>query len=335
MALRSRGSIPQDLVAAKRQAIARFLPAPGTSTRRVVHRVSAHPQRNVVGVGVGAKIVKGKTTDRPSVRLYVARKLSKGLLSPALTLPAEIDGVDTDVVELGRLQAQGLSARLRKRPAKPGCSIGFALAGANADLLMAGTFGAVVSRDGSKFILSNNHVLACENELPIGTPIFQPGLLDHGDPGMDAIAKLSHFIPLSVSQPNAVDCAIAEILDPALIQATLMAKVGKLASSETIDAAERMPVKKIGRGSGYTIGEVFDVSATVTLDYELGSLTFLDQILIRGTSGPFSDYGDSGALVVDVDSRRATGLLIGGNTEFAAANHLDDVLEVLQVNLVI
>ena len=66
MALRSRGSIPQELAAAKRRAIARFLPAPGTSTRRVVHRVGAHPQRNVVGVGVGAKIVKGKTTDRPS-----------------------------------------------------------------------------------------------------------------------------------------------------------------------------------------------------------------------------------------------------------------------------
>ena len=44
------------------------------------------------------------------------------------------------------------------------------------------------------------------------------------------------------------------------------------------------------------------MSATVTLDYELGSLTFLDQILIHGTSGPFSDYGDSGALVVDVGS---------------------------------
>ena len=45
---------------------------------------------------------------------------------------------------------------------------------------------------------------------------------------MDAIAKLSHFIPPERVAVNAVDCAIAEILDPALIQATLMAKVGKL-----------------------------------------------------------------------------------------------------------
>jgi len=332
--LKSRGSIPQDLAAAKRQAIERFLPPPGTGARRVVHRVSADPQRNVVGVGVGAKIVKGKTIDRPSVRLYVERKLAKGLVSPTLMLPAEIDGMNTDVVELGRLKAQSLSARMRKRPAKPGCSIGFALEGAHADLLMAGTFGAVVSRDGSKFILSNNHVLAFENELPIGAPIYQPGLLDHGDPSIDAIAKLSRFIPLSASEPNAVDCAIAEILDPALIQAMLMARVGKLASAEPIDVVEHMPVKKVGRGTGYTIGEVFDVSATVTLDYELGTLTFADQFLIRGTEGAFSDYGDSGALVVDVDSKRAAGLLIGGNTDHAVANHLGDVLDALQVNLV-
>lgn len=186
-----------------------------------------------------------------------------------------------------------------------------------------------------RVILSNNHVLAFENGLPLGSPIYQPGLLDHGDPDSDAIAKLSRFIPLNAVGPNTVDCAIAEILDPASIRATLMARVGKLASPDPIDAAEGMRVKKIGRGTGYTIGEVYDVSATVTLDYELGSLTFVDQFLVRGTESSFSDYGDSGALVVDVESKRAAGLLIGGNSEYAVANHLDDVLQALQVNLVL
>jgi hypothetical protein len=252
------------LAAAKRQAIARFLPAPGTSTRRVVHQVSAHPQRNVVGVGVGAKIVKGKTTDRPSVRLYVARKLSKGLLSPALTLPAEIDGVDTDVVELGRLQAQGLSARLRKRPAKPGCSIGFALAGAHADLLMAGTFGAVVSRDGSMFILSNNHVLACENELPIGTPIFNR---DCSTMEIRAWTRSPSFPFHYTARVAAQRGGLCHCGDPESGADTgdIDGEGRQARELETIDATERMAVKKIGRGSGYTIGEVFDVSATVTL----------------------------------------------------------------------
>src|SRR5207247_4548769 len=98
-------------------------------------------QKHVAG-SVVTKIVKAQATHRPSLRLYVAHKLAKGLVSPMLMLPAEIDSMNTDVVELGRLHAQGLSARGRKRPAKPGCSIGFALEGAHADLLMAGTLGA-------------------------------------------------------------------------------------------------------------------------------------------------------------------------------------------------
>jgi len=61
----------------------------------------------------------------------------------------------------------------------------------------------------------------------------------------------------------------------------------------------------------------------------------VDQILIRGVSGVFSEYGDSGAIVVEVDSGRATGLLIGGSTEYSVANHLDDVLTELDVRLVI
>ena len=62
--------------------------------------------------------------------------------------------------------------------------------------------------------------------------------------------------------------------------------------------------------------------------------TFVDQILVRGTPEPFSDYGDSGALVVDADSRRAVGLLIGGNGEISVANHLEDVLSQLGLSLV-
>jgi hypothetical protein len=328
-----RKSIPAAVSAAKKKAVERFLAAPGATSRRLLYRIDSHPRHNVTGVGIGAKIIKSRKTDRASVRFYVARKLPDKLVPKASRLPREIDGIETDVVELGRLHAQPLSTRLRHRPAKPGCSIGFATDDSQATLLMAGTFGAVVSRNGSKFILSNNHVLACENELPIGGLICQPALLDHGNPSRDAIAKLSAFIPLSAAQQNSVDCAIAEILDPNSIRTPLMAKVGKLASAEPIPAGEGMTVKKIGRGSGYTVGEVFDVSATLTLDYELGTLAFVDQLLIRGTDGPFSDNGDSGALIVDIESKRAVGLLIGGSNDYTVANHIQDVLNALQVTL--
>ena len=67
---------------------------------------------------------------------------------------------------------------------------------------MAGTLGALVTGDGVLYILSNNHVLANENSLPIGTNIFQPGLLDSGNPANDAIATLAKFVPLEKDRPN-------------------------------------------------------------------------------------------------------------------------------------
>jgi hypothetical protein len=331
----ARHEIPDSLRMAKERAVDRFLSIGRRIAPRVVHRILPHPQHNVVGVGVGGKIVKNRLTGRPSVRLYVAQKLDRGLVPPEHLLPPEIDGVPTDVVEVGRLRAQIPSARRRQRPARPGCSIGFRLEPPHDDLLMAGTLGAVVLRGETRFILSNNHVLANENELPIGAPIYQPGLLDHGDPGNDLIARLSQFIPLTAPGPNHVDCALAEIVSPELTNSRVMSKVGKLASPESIDAVEGMSVEKVGRGTGHTIGTVFDVSASINLQYELGELTFTDQIFIRGTPGPFSEYGDSGALVVDTGSRRAVGLLIGGSADCSIANHLDDVLTELGVTLAV
>lgn len=330
-----RHEIPEALRSAKQRAVDRILAGPRAVPRRFINAVSAHPQDNVVGVGIGRKMVKGKPTQRPCVRLYVIRKLDKRLIAPGNILPTHIDGVETDVIETGKFRAQAPAARTRRRPARPGCSIGFRLPAPHDNLIMAGTFGALVARGGARFILSNNHVLANENGLPIGSAIYQPGLLDHGDPATDAIARLSQFAPLSASAPNRVDCAIAEVTDPNLVGAHVMSKVGKLSSDQPFSAVEGMRVEKVGRGTGYTIGTVSDVSADVTLDYELGELKFVDQILIRGVSGVFSEYGDSGAIVVDVDSGRATGLLIGGSPEYSIANHLDDVLTELGVSLVI
>lgn len=335
MAPQTRHDIPEALRAAKRRAQEEFVVASRSRPRRVVHGVTAHPLDNIVGVGVGRKLVKGRPVARPAVRLYVAHKLHPDLVPREHRLPPHIDGVETDVVQVGRLRAQITTARKRHRPARPGCSIGFQLEAFGGSLLMAGTLGAVVTDGTTRFILSNNHVLADENALAAGALIYQPGLLDHGDPATDAIARLSRFTPLTAAGPNHLDCAIAEILAPESVTARVMAKVGKLASAQPIPVVEGMTVAKVGRGSGYTTGKVVDVSATLTLGYDLGDLTFVDQVLIRGASGMFSEYGDSGALVVDAASDRGAGLLIGGSGEFSVANHLEDVLAELSASLMI
>jgi hypothetical protein len=330
-----RHEIPEAVHAAKRYAVERILAAAPPAHPRGSRTISADPRRNLVGIGIGRKFVKGRRTSRPAVHFYVARKLDPRVVPSHYLLPDRIAGVETDVVETGPLAAQILSARQRRRPAQPGCSIGFLLPPPQDDLFMAGTLGAVVTRGTDRFILSNNHVLAHENSLPIGTAIIQPGALDQGKAATDAIATLSQFVPLTADGPNRFDCALAEVTDGQLILGRPMAKVGKLSSELPIDAVEGMRVEKVGRGSGYTVGAVFGVHATIALQYDLGLLTFEDQLVIRAASGTFSEYGDSGALVVDVESGQATGLLIGGNGDFSVANHLTDVLTELGVTLVV
>jgi hypothetical protein len=333
----ARGRIPAKLLNAKRAAVSRFLSSAEALPSFAAFAISTKPQHNVVGVGIGYKISGGKLTNRRAIRIYVDRKLPPDVVPQQFMLPEKIDGIEADVVETGRFRALAVvpRAQRRLRPAKPGSSVGFRFSGAMAGYVMAGTFGAEVQANGTRYLLSNNHVLANENALPVGSPIFQPGLLDHGDPNHDQIARLTRFIPIAAGQPNTVDCAIAEILDPKTVSATFLPRVGRLASPDPIDALEGMHVEKTGRTTGFTTGSVMDVSADITVGYDVGNVTFQDQILIVGDRKPFSGPGDSGSVIVDRATRRATALLFAGSDTHTIANHLSDVLARLGVSLVI
>jgi len=332
--------VHDQLLAAKRAASKEFLVAAPPGPELVAFAASSEPRHNVVGVGIGRKIVKGKPTSKLCLRFYVERKFAKAAIPKELLLPASWQGSDTDVVETGRFYPQSAAVSLaqrRLRPARPGCSVGFQFSGAMARFVMAGTFGAVVQSNGKWFILSNNHVLANENKLAVGSPIFQPGLLDGGDPVRDQIATLSRFVPISAGQPNTVDCAIAEVVDRRNVRTRFLPKVGQLRSPDPAPVSEGMKVHKIGRTTWYTTGVVFDTSADITIRYDVGRVTFQDQVLIRGGSGLFSDQGDSGAVIVEMASGRPAALLFAGSrgvNPYTIANHLPEVLSKLQVTIV-
>jgi hypothetical protein len=96
-----------------------------------------------------------------------------------------------------------------------------------------------------------------------------------------------------------------------------------------------MKVHKHGRTTGYTQGEVVDISADVNVQYDFGVARFVDQIVIVGDSGAFSDSGDSGSLIVDRKTGQATGLLFAGSSSHTIANPIDDVLSALGVTLLV
>jgi hypothetical protein len=295
---------------------------------------SPKPEQNVVGVGIGEKISRDIATGILSIKLFVRIKYPDDQISDADRLPATINGLPVDVEETGTFVRFAKAAampdpRTRFRPAQPGCSVGFE--DPHHQFRMAGTLGAIVKQATRLFLLSNNHVLADENQLAVGSAIFQPALLDGGDVAKDRIASLTRFVTLTSSKPNKVDCAIAQADKNSLVSNEVL-YIG--APSGVADAAIDMQVHKFGRTTGYRVGRVTSVETDVTIGYEMGNLQFDNQIVIVGRSGqPFSAAGDSGSLILERGTNRAIGLLFGGSTSHTIANHIGDVLRALKVTL--
>lgn len=150
-------------------------------------------KRNVVGVAVGYRESHGERTDEPAVAVLVEQKMPEAALTDDDMVPREINGVRTDVFEVGQLRALQVdpSPRGKFRPVIPG---GVSMAHFK---VTAGTL-AVVVRDrttGERLLLSNNHVFANSNEAMKGDPIYQPSPMDGGTAN-DKVATLERFIPL-------------------------------------------------------------------------------------------------------------------------------------------
>lgn len=129
---------------------------------------------NVRGVGVGYKRVGSVSTGKPAIIVFVEKKVPAAELSRGHRVPPKLKGLDTDVVEIGRVRLLG-ERKGKMRPALPGSSIGHYN-------VSAGTFGAVVKdkNTGKRLILSNNHILAngsngVDGRAKPGDAILQPG----------------------------------------------------------------------------------------------------------------------------------------------------------------
>jgi hypothetical protein len=148
---------------------------------------------NVVGVAVGFKGEKGETSGDVAVVVLVEEKKPLAALSAEDVIPKELEGMKTDVYEVGYLRAlQVQTPRDRYRPIIPnGISVGHYK-------VTAGTLGTMVRDRGTleRLILSNNHVLANANEALVGDSILQPAAMDGGHVPDDVIATLERFVTL-------------------------------------------------------------------------------------------------------------------------------------------
>lgn len=72
---------------------------------RVQARLMAYP--NVVAVSIGTRTKGGQPTGERCLVVYVTRKVPRSALSGTEVLPAEIEGVPVDVVEVGEVRPLG------------------------------------------------------------------------------------------------------------------------------------------------------------------------------------------------------------------------------------
>jgi hypothetical protein len=218
-----------------------------------------------------------------------------------------------------------------QRPVPIGVSIG------NVGSCSAGTLGARVKRGTSYFILSNNHVLAEQNDAPLGSSIIQPGRYDTdpqcSTPTGGGIASLSQFVAISYSGNNTVDAAIASTTTGNVGNGTFTGGYG-LPNSTTAAAQVNMAVQKCGRTTGCTKGTVGAINATVNVQYSGGVARFVNQVVITGKRGAFSRSGDSGSLIVtDNASANPVALLFAGGQTTTIGNPISAVLSALNVTI--
>lgn len=203
----------------------------------------------------------------------------------------------------------------------------------------AGTIGARVTDGGRTFALSNNHVFAANNGGQEGDNLLQPGVVDGGRDPDDVIGTLFDYEPLQFCRAllcslNKIDAAIALTSPEDVGSETPDGGYGSPRTS-TIEAKLGMSVQKYGRTTGYTVGQVSGLNATIDVAYVSGTARFEDQIVITGRG--FSAGGDSGSLIVSkgllLADRRPVGLLFAGTQTTTLANPIDLVLDRFDVRI--
>ncbi len=323
-----------------------------------LHRELLLAKANVVGLGTGFRRQGRHATEELCLVALVRRKVPRAGLKADDLVPPSVEGVPTDVVQVGDLRAFAGAGTptSRWRPAPGGVSIGHYQ-------VSAGTLGGIV-RDrssGIPLILSNNHVLANSNAGQAADPILQPGAADGGRAGDDTLAFLERFVKLHFleepascaiaqgfarvgnavarligshhrlevvqrddSAVNVVDAALARPVDDSKVDPRILG-IGPIEGARPAQLG--MAVRKSGRSTGLTTGEVQVVDATVTIGYGDRRARFEGQILTGAMSAP----GDSGSVLVAAEGPYAVGLLFAGSDQATIYNPMDEVLERLEV----
>ncbi|MFU8796988.1 MAG: InlB B-repeat-containing protein, partial [Dehalococcoidia bacterium] len=244
-------------------------------------------------------------------------------------VPASVQGYPVSVEVTGRIEALGAQVgdapvyisedrRGEVSPLVGGTSLSAWIRRGPLTVRYAGTLG-MVTYDNK--ILSNAHVIAKEPDtgdfLDIGTPLVQPGSGDGGTLA-DRVGELEAYIPIDFGSNgrNYADAAIGSIDTAVSVSpGEQLGEGGSYWIQGWTTVSKGDTVRKSGRTTGVTTGQVVHTNASVWVTYGDQSAYFVDQIVVSQTNGSFAAPGDSGS-AVDRDGE-FVGLLFAGSETHA------------------
>ncbi|HEX5130978.1 MAG TPA: hypothetical protein VFX92_00675 [Candidatus Krumholzibacteria bacterium] len=220
-----------------------------------------------------------------------------------------------------------------------------------------GTLGALVQKGGTKYVLSNYHVLYADivnggnsRVASPGDPVIQPGLIDvscNANGSINVATLVSNGGTLPNSGGTAVDAGIAQVIPGQVDESGAILNVGTISAS-TLNPTVGLAVKKMGRTTGLTRSSISAINGAFSITYEnecAGGTSFTqaytNQIVITNQRCGFQDGGDSGSLLLEDASTnpRAVGLCFAGSvtcnrSAIAIANPINAVLTKIGATMV-
>ncbi|HYT74090.1 MAG TPA: hypothetical protein VEL79_05020, partial [Vicinamibacterales bacterium] len=293
--------------------------------QRAARRLLRVPGINAVGLG--GRIVGGRPTGDVAIKVFVTRKRPASEVPPDELVPASIEGVPTDVVELGRVRrATGVPGVTRPSgkladfkeysPLRGGISVategkqGFATLGC---LLVDPNDSSGV------YALTNHHVVTVDGKLSLSRQVAHPSTTNSTFDEASSIGIVAAGIDDGIRDAAIVRLATGGEWLP------LIEEIGWVRGTHdvTLDEmrTEQYQVRKRGTKTGLTGGVVvgYDVETAVE-----GSIT-KGNLIIRPNADPadpeevtfFSFEGDSGSAVVN-EANEVVGLFYATDHDEAA-----------------
>jgi hypothetical protein len=321
------------------------------------------PIPGVLAVGFGRKQTGGQLTERRALRVYVEEKKALDQLAPGEVIPAEIEGVATDVLPIPRGQAFGTQDTQRHSPLIGGITITNLKPDAGGAGFSGGTLGCFATIDGAGLpdnvaLLTNNHVLATHGG-GLGDTVYQPplvgGLIDRENAGAVARvdnmgvngtydftypgeSKVAYYLDCATAKLNIdvsswcdCNCGVSyrnELREVSIAGTNRLEGVARAVDGET--------VYKSGSTTGATTGVIADPLGSALIGTPPVQV---DNIILIDPANPpdpaFADEGDSGSALVN-DRSQLIGLVFGGQDVAlpkpqAFACHIAPVLDALRI----